>query len=356
MRIKGGIGGNRRLSSRQSSQRIVGNFYCKRERYANRILRMAVCRMILTGMGQHKEEDLARWRGLAGCCCFPGTHATRITAIAGNVQGVLSSVAAFRRLAQFPSIQCSILVVFTVLLRLTSASGPYYVDAPRHISAIESGLLVIQPPGYFLFNATGLLLCHLLHVSAGTALQILNITFSVSGVAVFYLLLSRLPTISSPFWLSLAYACSPIVWFSGDIHSSYAAMTLFAPLLILVLECERRFLWGCVIWALMTGFRPSDGVFVLPWVAFHSPHYAKPDINARMHRSLRRWWWTLEYLPQHDPHPHRGWMLPPRGRYRHIPEHSYIHASVVKRKHLPHNLPERYYLEPEVAYQTILPS
>jgi len=133
---------------------------------------------------------------------------------------VLSSVASFRRLAQFPSIQCGILVVFTVLLRLTSASGPYYVDAPRHISANGSGLLVIRPPGYFLFNATGFLLCHLSHMSAGTALQILHITFSVSGVAFFYLLLSHLPIISSPFWLSLAYACSPIVWFSGDIHSS----------------------------------------------------------------------------------------------------------------------------------------
>jgi hypothetical protein len=202
-------------------------------------------------------------------------------------------MAAFRRLAQFPSIQCSILVVFTVLLRLTSASGPYYVDAPRHISAIESGLLVIHPPGYFLFNATGFLLCHLLHVSAGTALQILNITFSVSGVAIFYLLLSHLPTISSPFWLSLAYACSPIVWFSGDIHSSYAAMTLFAPLLILVLECERRFLWGCVIWALMTGFRPSDGVFVLPWVAFHSLRFPWKERLAGMLAAIAivaAWW------------------------------------------------------------------
>lgn len=34
------------------------------------------------------------------------------------------------------------------------------------------------------------------------------------------------------------------------------------------MESEQRFVWGCVIWALMTGFRPSDGVFVLPWVMF----------------------------------------------------------------------------------------
>ena len=70
--------------------------------------------------------------------------------------------------------------------------------------------------------------------------------------------------------LSLAYICSPIVWFSGDVHSSYASVTFFAPLLILVVECERRFVWGCVIWALLTAFRPSDGVFVLPWMVYHS--------------------------------------------------------------------------------------
>jgi hypothetical protein len=167
-------------------------------------------------------------------------------------------------------LQCIVLILLTLVLRITSASGPYFVDAARHIRAIESGKLVIHTPGYFLFNASGFAISHLLHVSAGSALHILNVTFSVAGVAVFYLLLSRLKATSSPFWLSLAYTCSPIVWFSGDIHSSYAAMTFFAPLLILVLEADRRFVWGCVVWALMTGFRPSDGVFVLPWMVFHA--------------------------------------------------------------------------------------
>ncbi|MGD0444421.1 MAG: hypothetical protein ABSA39_10835 [Edaphobacter sp.] len=154
------------------------------------------------------------------------------------------------------------------------ASEPYFVDAPCHISAIEKGTLVIHPPGFFLFNATGFLISHLFHVSAGSALHILNVSFSVSGVLVCYSLLSRLLAGSSPFWLSLVYACSPIVWFSGDIHSSYAAMTFFAPLIILVLECEREFVWGCVVWALMTGFRPSGGVFVLPWMVFQSLRFS----------------------------------------------------------------------------------
>jgi hypothetical protein len=187
-----------------------------------------------------------------------------------EARGALSSVTGIRRLLQLPLFQCSILVLWTLVLRVASGSGPYFVDAARHIQAIESGKLVIHTPGYFLFNATGFFIAHLLRVSAGSALHILNVTFSVSGVAVFYLLVSRFLPDASPFWLSVAYTCSPIVWFSGDIHSSYAAMTFFAPLLILVVEVDRRFVWGCAVWALMTGFRPSDGVFVLAWMVFQA--------------------------------------------------------------------------------------
>ena len=177
---------------------------------------------------------------------------------------------AFDRLSQNTGFRCSVLALLTLLLRIIGASGPYFSDASRHIKAIESGRLVIHAPGYFLFNASGFVLSHLLHVSAANALQILNIAFSVAGAAVFYLLLTRLTAIRSPFLLSLAYICSPIVWFSGDVHSSYASVTFLAPLLILVVESERRFVWGCIIWALLAGFRPSDGVFVLPWMVYHS--------------------------------------------------------------------------------------
>jgi hypothetical protein len=174
------------------------------------------------------------------------------------------------RLLRSRALPCSVVALVALVLRVVSASGPYYVDAFRHVYAIESGKLVIHAPGYFLFNAIGFVLSHLLHASAGSALQILNIAFSVAGAAVFYLLVSRIAAIPSPFLLALAYVCSPIVWFAGDIHSTYAAMTLFAPLLILVVECEQSFIWGCVLWAVMTGFRPSDGVFVLPWMVFQA--------------------------------------------------------------------------------------
>ena len=174
------------------------------------------------------------------------------------------------RLLRSRALLCGLIALVTLVLRLLSASGPYYVDAITHVYVIEHGILVMHPPGYFLFNAIGFVLSHLLHVSAGSALQILNIAFSVAGAAVFYLLVSRIAAITSPFLLALVYVCSPIVWFAGDIHSTYAAMTLFAPLLILIVECEQSFIWGCVLWAVMTGFRPSDGVFVLPWMVFQA--------------------------------------------------------------------------------------
>jgi hypothetical protein len=40
---------------------------------------------------------------------------------------------------------------------------------------------VIHTPGYFLFNAAGFFISRLLHVSAGIALHILNVTFSVTA-------------------------------------------------------------------------------------------------------------------------------------------------------------------------------
>jgi hypothetical protein len=99
------------------------------------------------------------------------------------------------RLFRLPLFQCIVLILLTLALRIASASGPYFVDAARHIHAIESGKLVIHTPGYFLFNASGFAISHLLHVSAGSALHILNVTFSVTGVAVsiFFFYISRSP-------------------------------------------------------------------------------------------------------------------------------------------------------------------
>jgi len=207
--------------------------------------------------------------------------------------GTFTRITTSHQLLRSQALRCSVIVLVTLALRVISKSKPYYVDASRHVQSIESGRLVIHAPSYFLFNATGFLLSHSLHVSAGSALQILNIAFSVTGAAVFYLLVSRLAIIPSSFLLALTYVCSPIVWFSSDIHSSYAAMTLFAPLLILIVECEQSLIWGCIVWAIMTGFRPSDGVFVLPWTVMQSLRFPlkKRLIGVSVAIPLVAAWW-----------------------------------------------------------------
>jgi hypothetical protein len=184
--------------------------------------------------------------------------------------------------------------LFALVLRLAGLSGPYFADAFRHIRAIDSGRMVIHAPGYLVFNLLGWTLSHLLHISTAHALQGMNVVFSVAGAAVFYLVAVRLNS-ASPFLLALAYACSPVVWFSGDVHSSYAASTFFAPLLLLMVEGERRFVWGSLVWALLAAFRASDGAFVLPWMIFQSRNFTWKQRLAgiAVAAPVTAAWWAL---------------------------------------------------------------
>jgi hypothetical protein len=163
-----------------------------------------------------------------------------------------------------------VLAVFALVLRCSSVSQVYFADSFRHVNAIENGSLVIQPPGYFLFNLTGLVTSRLLHLSVPHALDVVNICFSVGGVVVFYALCCLLFDLQHAFLLSLVYACSPLTWFASDIQLSYASMTFFAPLLLFLVKGKKRFVLGCFVWAVMTGFRPSDGIFVVPWMLYQS--------------------------------------------------------------------------------------
>ncbi len=158
--------------------------------------------------------------------------------------------------------------LLALLSRFLFRSGAYFVDGPRHVAAIQSGAVLIQPPGYFLFGELGSLLVHLTGASPSTALFAVNTVFSALGAVVFGLLARRMfPGILGAA-LSLFYAFSVITWFDAEIHSTYAAMTLFAPLLLYTLfTLENAWLAG-LAWALMTGFRPSDGVFILPFLAW----------------------------------------------------------------------------------------
>jgi len=159
---------------------------------------------------------------------------------------------------------------FTLAMRLMAPSAPYFVDGPAHVRAILSGRLIIQPPGYFLFNLTGYALTKAAHLTPALALNVLNISFSVLAALVFYLLASHWFCRLHALLLSLVYAASPLVWFAADVQSTYAAMTFFVPLLMLVLGAKGRFVAGCLVWAVLAGFRPSDGVFLLPWMLWEA--------------------------------------------------------------------------------------
>jgi len=164
----------------------------------------------------------------------------------------------------------AVIAVFALVLRCSSISVVYFEDSFRHVNAIANGSLIIQPPGYFLFNLTGFVTYRLLHLSIPHALDLINVVFGVSGVVAFYALCCVLFEARHAFMLSLVYACSPVTWFASDIQCSYAAQTLLAPLLLYLVRGKKYFVWGCLVWAVLAGFRPSDGVFVLPWMLYES--------------------------------------------------------------------------------------
>jgi hypothetical protein len=163
-----------------------------------------------------------------------------------------------------------LLGVLTFASRLIFTSSPYFVDGPRHVYFIEHGqIFVSSPPGYFLFGKTAKIISDLLNVSAATAISIMNVSFSSCGAIIFANLATRLIPGTLGILLALCYAFSDTVWFVSDIHSTYAAMTFFVPaVLYAICIDESGGLLTGVLWAAMTGFRPSDGVFLLPFVLF----------------------------------------------------------------------------------------
>jgi len=105
------------------------------------------------------------------------------------------------------------------------------------------------------------------------AIEVINISFNVMGVLAFaYVCFMLLPPILAGL-AATAYCFTNIVWFTGLVHLTNAASTFFAPGMVacLLMGSSRFFLTACALWALGAGFRPSDGVFLLPlliWGAF----------------------------------------------------------------------------------------
>ena len=163
----------------------------------------------------------------------------------------------------------ALLVLVTLVARVTLVSSPYYVDGPNHVTAVHDGYLFIQPPGYFLFAFAARAVSAILRIPAAGAISAMNVTFSVAGVWIFRTVTRRVFPGVLGLLLAAAYAVSNVVWFAAEIHSTYASMTFFAPLLLYAFIKEKA-AWAWVIWAGMAGFRPSDGVFLLPVMAYFS--------------------------------------------------------------------------------------
>jgi hypothetical protein len=161
-----------------------------------------------------------------------------------------------------------LLSIVTLVSRLAYRSAPYYVDGPAHVTAISSGVVFIQPPGYYLFGETARWISILAHISPALSITALNVLFSVAGVLIFSRVAAHMFSERLAMLLSLAYAFSDTVWFVSDIHSTYAAMTFFGPALLYAVWIEENWWLAGLLWGAMTGFRPSDGVFLSPFVLF----------------------------------------------------------------------------------------
>jgi 4-amino-4-deoxy-L-arabinose transferase-like glycosyltransferase len=164
-----------------------------------------------------------------------------------------------------------VLAVFTLVTRLLFHGLPYFADGPAHLSAIVEKVYIIQPPGYWLFNRIGGLFS-----DPVIGISTMNIFFSVAGVVVFYFTALFFAGRRSAFLAALAYSCIFYVWFSGEVHSTYASQALFpVATFCALLHYERDkanwLLWtAAAVFAVGAGLRPSDGVFLLPMVLYYS--------------------------------------------------------------------------------------
>jgi 4-amino-4-deoxy-L-arabinose transferase-like glycosyltransferase len=164
-----------------------------------------------------------------------------------------------------------VLAIFTLLTRVLCYGPVYFADGPRHIRAILEKVYIIQPPGYWLFNRIVSLF-----PDPVVAISVLNILFSVAGVVVFYYTALFFAGRISAFIAGLAYSSVFYIWFSGDVHSTYASQILFPVALFCALlhyEQDKHDwkLWlAAVTYAFGAGLRPSDGAFLVPMIVYYS--------------------------------------------------------------------------------------
>jgi hypothetical protein len=167
----------------------------------------------------------------------------------------------------FPIALATVVLVSRVLCR-----GPvYFADGPGMIGNIVAKIYVIQPPGYWLFMRIAGLFS-----DPAAAIRGMNFLFSIAGVVVFYYTARVFTGAWNAFVGALAYSTVFYVWFSGEIHSTYASQILFpVATFYALLRYDRdhsKWMLGAaaLLFSLGAGLRPSDGAFVAPMVVYYT--------------------------------------------------------------------------------------
>ena len=178
------------------------------------------------------------------------------------------------------------LAIFVLVTRIIFRGPLYFGDGPDHVASIAEGTYIIQPPGYWLFDrVAGLFSDPVL------AITVMNILFSAAGIVVFYYTAHFFTGRVNAFLAAFAYSTVFYIWFSGEIHSTYASQILFPVATFYVLLCYERDrttwkLWlAALIFALGAGLRPSDGVFMIP-MALYFAVFRVPRKEAFLFLSL----------------------------------------------------------------------
>ncbi|MGO8759744.1 MAG: glycosyltransferase family 39 protein [Terracidiphilus sp.] len=180
----------------------------------------------------------------------------------------------------------AILAVFTLIARVLCRGPLYFADGPEHIASIAAKSYIIQPPGYWMFaRIAGLFSDPVL------AIAVMNISFSVAGVVVFYYTALFFTNRVNAFLAALAYSTVFYIWFSGEVHSTYASQILFPAATYLVLLCyerqrSQRLIWiAALVFAVGAGLRPTDGAFLIPMLLYFAA-FRMPRRDALLFLSL----------------------------------------------------------------------
>jgi hypothetical protein len=146
------------------------------------------------------------------------------------------------------------------------------------------------------------------------------------------------------------------VWFAGvhsDVGGSYPEQECGLSklslewILVEAQNCGLRL--NCDNVDIVLGRKPAAPA--IPFV----PAYQPPDNNAKLHKSLRHFWWIPEFWPQRNPHQTSRYYIP-LGRGRTIPPGSILHQSTVTGSYMPCKLPTAWSCEPWVPWICLCPT